>query len=618
MAFAAAPVVGADVRVSVYGPHGWPLVDVPAATNRYGVFPAAVPSLSSVRVTVSGGTINGQPFPGHLSRDVVLTDPAHQIVVVNPVTTLVSRLLDRRPELKLDEAEALVRRFLGLPANYSMGLALRQSSGYVSRFSSPVAFMTEAQAAGGLDAFAHLLLLELASDSAIHPFPQPKLLGDTGSSAVSTIQAGLEAGILDYASSIGLYSLTGWAISLTGSSNSGADSAAIDALLQSLADLQSSIDALSNQVAQLSNLVQSTATQTQYNTIVVPAQTLELQVNGVESDLSYFAQACPPLPGGSTPTTPDAYCTNEKVSVTAELNDVTIQQAYVTMEGYVGDNPTIGFRGMLHLYSLWLAQSKPFFRPADSTDMQNLYNYWDAALTQAANLKIELLHQNGAQGNPGGQQQLTDFMGNPTLNPPSKGTFQVNEAANLKLMFPAVPVGTVINTRDHTMWATDYPVDSTEYCIVNYGLPPPQASMWNSPITSASSVTWNGITGWISPSLPEIQSLIQGWTGPNPNSWLTAQTEAVAPDSPLSPGFANLLPDSPGYGCGSAGFVWTSTPTGSYYSYNGVHYPEYYVMRLDTGTTNVPSNYNIAGLNPRNWIFLKRSLGQGEQYFWYN
>ncbi|MBV9034072.1 MAG: hypothetical protein JO182_06225, partial [Acidobacteriaceae bacterium] len=66
-----------------------------------------------------------------------------------------------------------------------------------------------------------------------------------------------------------------------------------------------------------------------------------------------------------------------------KLNDVTIQQAYVTMEGYVGDNPTIGFKGMLHLYSLWLAQSKAFFRPADSTDMQNLYDYWDAALTQA-------------------------------------------------------------------------------------------------------------------------------------------------------------------------------------------------------------------------------------------
>ena len=66
-------------------------------------------------------------------------------------------------------------------------------------------------------------------------------------------------------------------ISLTGFATPGASSDDIDALVQSLVDLQSSIDALSTQVAQLSNLVQSTATQTQYNTIVVPAQTLELR-----------------------------------------------------------------------------------------------------------------------------------------------------------------------------------------------------------------------------------------------------------------------------------------------------------------------------------------------------
>ncbi|MBV9443596.1 MAG: hypothetical protein JO217_13010 [Acidobacteriaceae bacterium] len=444
-------------------------------------------------------------------------------------------------------------------------------------------------------------------------------MGDTSSStATSVVQTGLEAGILDFASSEGLYSLTGWAISLTGSSDSGADEAAIDALLQSLADLQSSIDALSNQVAQLSNLVQSTATQTQYNTIVVPAQTLENQVNGVESDLSYFAQACPPLPAGSTQTTPDAYCTNEKVSVTAELNDVTIQQAYVTLQGYVADNPTIGFRGMLHLYSLWLAQSKPFFRPADSTDMQNLYDYWDAALTQAANLKIELLHENGAQGNSGGQQQLTDFMGNPTLNPPTTGTFQANEAANLSLMFPAVPVGTVINTRDHTMWVVQCPFSTDNIFNCPTDVPPenPQAS--NYPVLSP--ISWSGIAGWTSPSLAEFQSLIAGWTGSTANSWLAAQTKAVAPDSPLSPGFADLIS-----GCGSAscGFVWTSTPTGTYFSHAGATFTQYYVMRLDNGTTNVPNGSETAGdpdpyYGASNWIYLARSLVQGEQYFWYN
>jgi hypothetical protein len=445
MAFTDAPVVGADVRVSVYHSQGRPLVDVQAATNDQGVFPVAVRSHPPFfRVSVSGGTTNGTPFLGHLSADVLLTDPAHQIAVVNPVTTLVSLLLDERPDLKLEGAQALVRSFLGLPENYSLGLALRESSLYGSPHFSPVALLSDAEAAGGLDAFEAQLLQELlASPSAGHSF-HPKLL----KGVASFIATGLARGALSWAGGQG----AGWVAQSAGFPTQGASAADIASLQQGLADLQSSIDALSNQVTQLTQLVQSTATQTQYNTIVVPALALANQVNGVESDLTYYAQACPPLPDGSTPTPPDAFCTNQAASLNNELNDLTIQQAYVTEVGYIQDNATVGFSGMLHLYSLWLAQSKRFFRAADSTKMQNLYDYWDAVLTQAANLKVELLHKNGAQDNPGGQKQLTDFLGNPDLSPPTTGTFQANQATNLKLMFPAVPDGTVVATTDHTMW----------------------------------------------------------------------------------------------------------------------------------------------------------------------
>lgn len=228
MAFTDAPVVGADVRVTV-GSHGPLLVDAKAATNRQGVFPARVwrPWLlreqaedanqperrrrSFLRISISGGTKNGDPFLEHLTADIALTHPDHQILVVNPVTTLVSRLLDERPELKderlelnLGGAKALVRRFLKLPANYSLGLALRQSSHYVSPFFSTGAFMAEAGNAGGLDAFEHLLLQELASPSATHSFRPPKLLGSTGSDATSAMQAGLYAGLLDVAGAEGV------------------------------------------------------------------------------------------------------------------------------------------------------------------------------------------------------------------------------------------------------------------------------------------------------------------------------------------------------------------------------------------------------------------------------
>ena len=261
-----------------------------AATNKYGAFSAAVPRhLRSFRVTISGGTTNDNPFPAHLVADVVLTAPAHEIpghrtpaitdlanqfeiVVVNPVTTLVSVVLDRRrdfnipdrePKLELDDAQVLVRRFLKLPPNYDLGMALRQSSHYKSRFFSPFALVTQAEAAGGLDALVHLLLQELASGST-HSFRQPQLLGSTSSSDPSSIlQAGLAAAALDIASAAGVENLAGWALALGGFSTS-ASSDDIDALVMELQDLDSAISNLSSQIAALSKQVVSSATYTQF------------------------------------------------------------------------------------------------------------------------------------------------------------------------------------------------------------------------------------------------------------------------------------------------------------------------------------------------------------------
>lgn len=105
---------------------------------------------------------------------------------------------------------------------------MRQGPHYVSPFFSPGVFLKEAQAAGGLDALAHLLLQELASGST-HPFRPSQLLGSTGSSdaaqllgsipnpplpSISVIQAGLYAGILDWAGSENAYNTAGWALAL--------------------------------------------------------------------------------------------------------------------------------------------------------------------------------------------------------------------------------------------------------------------------------------------------------------------------------------------------------------------------------------------------------------------
>ncbi len=664
MAFTDAPVVGANVRITLGGPHGPVLADAKAATNDQGVFPARIwrPWLldeeaaadkkapeperrrrqSFVRISISGGTINGDPFLGHLSADVALTDPAHQILVVNPVTTLVSRVLDELPELKLNKAEALVRRFLKLPANYSLGLALRQGPHYVSPFFSPAGFMAEARDAGGLDAFEHLLLRELldellASPSATHAFRPPQLLGTTGSSdaaqplgstaatspATSVIQAGLYAGLLDFANAAGVENLAGWALSQTGLfPTPNTTQADIEALTGALNDLQSSIENLTTGLNQLTQLLKSASTEELYATIVTPAQTLANQVNGVEGDLAYFASACPPQYIGQILPNPEPYCTNQKAYVNGEMDNLTIQQAYVTIEGYVQDNPTLGTEGMLHLFSLWLGQSRQFFRPADSAKMQNLYDYWDAALTQAANLKIEALHENDAQdGNP---KELTDFMGNPDATPPTTGTFQSNQAANQKLMFPPVPIDpvtrstAVISTQDpnHTMWA----LLPWAPAGPGFASPQPSCATWPSPslgvlnVLDAATQPYLGFNNWAkSPSKAQWQAAVS--LAPTNGSvqwsdWLVQQTQTSDDETPPSIGFFV-------WAIHCSGGAWTSTYD---HSVNLSQFYWYMNPTSNTFSTAVSSSagngLNYSGGTPF-FDFPVRTLAAGEQYFWY-
>jgi hypothetical protein len=618
MAFTDAPVVGADVRVTL---HGQLLADARAATNDQGVFPARIwrPWLldeearrangrSFVRISISGGTIDGNPFLGHLTADVALTDPAHQILVVNPVTTLISRVLEERPELELDGAEALVRRFLKLPENYSLGLALRESSGYASPFFSPVAYMREARDAGGLDAFEHLLLQELRSPSARHPFRQPKLLGGEESSLAEDLaKAALKAAGNQ---------LAGWVMTQTGLATPDATQAGILALQQSLADLQSSVDALSTQVAQLTQLVKATATENLYNTITTAAQPIAVRVTTYESNINYFASVCPPAPESPVPPEPNPnqeWCDTWWPTYLNELEYSYQNTDYETLESYIKDNGTLGTAGMLHLYSLWLGQSKPFFRAADSTKMQNLYDYWDGVLTSAANLRMELFHYQRDQDTPAGEQQIINFIGNPDAVPPTTGVFQANETANLKLMFPPVPVDTqtggttVINTQDHTMWSLvpwvhNWPPAGN---IATWS-PQPVCQIFNEipiyvneiPTSPYYSALYAGVNNWnFAPSKAQWQAAVS--LAPTDKSktwgeWLTEQTQTTDTEMPSSNGFFNWNQQ-----CSGGNGTWTSTWIP----------PSYWNVNLVTNS--------FADFTPNGPWYPVRTLAAGEQYYWY-
>jgi hypothetical protein len=570
------------------------LLEVHTATNQYGGFTAAVPAhLSSFRISISGGTRNGNPFLGHLMADIVLTDPAHQTVVVNPVTTLVSLVRDERPKLKLDDAEALVRGFLKLPADYDLGMALRQSSGYRSRYFSPIALMAEADDTGGLDALEHLLVQELAEVSSTHPFRQPQLFGDTA----SFIATNLAAGALKAAGG----SAAGWAMSQAGLPTPGISSGDINSLVQALQDLTSAIMDLTSAVKALSRQVASSATYTEYLGTYNVAQQYADLINGHEEDLMNFATYCPPLDANSSPAVwnPGSYCVTQFPIVHDELQQEYENKYYESLRSNVQDNATTKTEGMIHLYSLYLGQSKAFFRAADSTVMENLYNYWDQVLTSGANLRMEWFHllkfQDPASG-PGGYGTLTGFMGDPDQNPPTTGSFQADEAANQKLMFPPVPVGTVINTVDHTMWAL-VPWQPPNGDI--YGWWYPAAGCVTNGSPSGGLKLASGYAGYswnMAPSKAEWQNAVK--LAPAGTDWmqfLIDQTKTSSDETPASDGFFNFVK------CPHAG--WTTDPD-SYNSWWAI-FP------------NGQSTFVQAHVGDQNILMPDRTLASGEQYYWY-
>ena len=103
---------------------------------------------------------------------------------------------------------------------------------------------------------------------------------------------------------------------------------------------------------------------------------------------------------------------------------------------------------------------------------------------------------------------------------------------------------------------------------------------------------------WLTPSVTEAQALVSGWTGTNPNQWLTSNTQSS--DPPASSGFGNYLISVP-LECDkldvSPSTVWTRDGNSTLDLSSG------HIVSTSSGT--------------HNWILLDRQLAQKEQYFWY-
>jgi hypothetical protein len=622
-AFTNQPLANADV--AIFRTNGRLLFARANVTNARGIYPAHVEHLPpDFRVFVIWDSHWQANWSGLLSLGLVVLsadvrnyNPSNDIVYVNPVTTMVTALLLGRPQLELEEAQAQVRHFLGMPANASLGAALREGERFHPAYFSASAFLKEANESGGVLTFMESLLNQiLHSPGTVHSFPYTVLQSGSGSGGIANFVAEkLASGALSWAAGQGL----GWVAQSAGLTTPGATAAQIAQLQASLDELQSSVDQLSKQLAQATQQILNELTKTQYNTIATQAVALAAKVNVAADNLSYLADGCPPYPeDGSTDSVGSVsadWCASQSALVRSQLSDIEINGSYETLANWLLDTQAVGFKGMIHLFSQSAGQSVPFFRPADSGRVQNMFDYWDAVETQAANLKTELWHLNGNQNNPGGKKQITDFWGNPELDPPTTGNFQATHAAELQLMFPAVPTGTVVDTKTRAMWATGLPmlqpymdIDGNTFytCPFDYYGSGGPYGLTGGP---SFGMSFAGLPGWTSPSQPVLQAFIDGWNGnaSNPMNWLIAQSKATAPDMPTSDGFFNVL------GCSQGGyyFVWTTTNQGSS---NPNFYSPYAVIDMRNGSIPAKNTYPYG---QSNWLMLTRPLAQNEQYYWY-
>jgi hypothetical protein len=635
--FAVDPVNSADIAVRAlkHGRLGAVLFDK-RQTDPAGAFAVNVRRLpSAFRIIFSKESANDVAIDGKLMVDITNFRPELDVAVINPVTTLVSLLREQRPKLGLNPARARVRRFLGLPAGADLGVALREVPGFDSTYFSMSTFMSEAAQHGGLGKFENLLVKEmLNSRQAVHHFPPGHRFKFPG---LGFIAKNLAGGVLGFAGGQG----AGWVMSAFGVPTQDVTKDDIANLQNGLNALQTSIANLSQQLDGLDAEIKLAAHETQYADLTSQALKIAGTVTSTEDNLTQYANGCLQvdnatgelIPLDMLPAPKNTNCMRQETTVLQQLRDPAVDAAYNQLANLVLDT-TVNPRGMIHLFGLSLSEKRKFFRPADSTAVKQISDFWSDELTQAANLKVELWHYEGIQDeNP--PNLLTKFLGDPAASPPTVGTYQTNADAQARLLYPSVPDGTVIlTTSPPEMWATSvpsfvpgppprgtnvscpilqftdfYPASLGDPTGLNYGA----VTISRKRIPVDSPVSYGGLGGWHSPTQDDFRALEKGFTGKLPdgspeslNRWLIDQTKAESPESPTSPGFFNIVACSYPY--------WKPIdPHGAIYmqfpqilSANGDSY-------LDINNGTIYTQFVFGW-----WIMLERSLPPNEQYYPYN
>jgi hypothetical protein len=616
IAFTNSPVAKADIVVSRL--NGKVVFEQDQATNARGFYPAEIhPVPKNFRVTVTWEAQAPYRSLGlvRMSTDVRNYDPVHGEVYVNPVTTMVSRLLDRRPELGLARAQAIVRFVLGMPANASLGAAMREGPYYQSPVFSESEFLKRANAYGGFDSYLENLVTQaIYHPNETHLFRVQNTQSTQLGGIATTVATELAKGAISWLGGKGM----GWAAAQAGLSTPGATKDDILHLQTQLEGLQSSVDALSNQLTRSTAQINAAINFADYNTLSIQALKLAAQVNVVNQNVTDLADACPPIPEGQPPVTPTKYCLSLEATITSQLNESEIDASFEEFAAFLEDTATVGNKGMLHLFSLCVGESVGhFFRYGDSAKIWQMWDYWDDVETQAAIAKVERLHLQDAQDDPGGRKVLIRFLGDANVIPPTDGELQNTHNAEAALVWPILPQGTVINTADKSHWMTTLPgVPQAPSCRNAITSPPNGTGGVNTvPIVDDTKlIPYPGEDAdlYKSPSQSQLASLIDGWkdVSPYPGKWIHDQTITKPGDPPGVDSIAFQALYGSGYiSCTSDGKPWVWTVTYITRDQN------YIVINMTDGNPQ-PSGSNVGKVT--NWNFIFVVSGFFRQYYWFD
>jgi len=494
-------------EILVYDASGALLNAAPASpggsvkTRPSGAFLAALRSVPEAFMVVARGVrCDGLPV-AELNAPLRHFDPAREVVHVNGATTLLAKYIERFPELGDEKSQATVRAFLEIPS----AIDLYRAPELADVHFSPVAFLAEAQTAGGAERLLERLLNEMTADSgATHPFRTVGVTLGPGD-AIGWVGKNLASGAASYVGG----QLAGWVLDKIGLGFPDATLEAIKEMQRTLGQIKQMISDLSVQLDQSLHQLSHEIAQTNYDVRIGQLIALIDHVETISADLHFLAG----MAGSKQSEQSKKWVETERIRLTQLISQEILVHIDAIHKQQAGVSGTVG---LIQVWSKIVAGRHRFLDASDSALMREQFDYYDALQLALFNLALEYHHATGAP--PGKLKNLVE-------------TYERNRKKQLAMVAKPIPEGTVVETRSGLMIAPRALLDAGYSSMYRHFR-----------VNPAKAGRYAGHADWRMPAKNEIEQIFYGWKGASVAAWAITQgypKEFVAPE------FNLLLTNSP-------------------------------------------------------------------------